>query len=567
MDLNSKNGFALAFTLYIVTVLMILSSAFVLRTANERRLAAKEIDLAKSFYLAEAGSEIGLERLNTLINDYLDNTINAANPVLISRDASTAYTSRDGLGFLVDYVKNNNAAVLTQNGAQAEYVLNSSLGSGSYQYKIVLTEKSDPVLVNANAWDFAYNYRVESTGNTGSLDKDVLLSGDFTVRVERESFAKFALFTNQHRMENGTPVWFTNKTNFEGPVHTNDRLNFALNPSGTFNGAAAQQEQRARFYNRGWARLLDADSNPPFDVPSFNAGYTRRSDQIVLPSAVQKQDLQNQAAGGQAVIGRGIFVPNNGTQVTGGIFARGDVSVQMSVDGNGSAVYSLTDAGGTTKRITVDRNSSQTIVSQAGSPDVTYQGLPDGVDHVGTIIYVDGQVSSLSGTVERDTEVTISSERDIVISNHIRYQNYTAGSGTPGTSTYSAPSAQDAANLLGVLSWGGDVRIAAAAPDNLDIHGVVLARSGVFTVDNYADRRRGGRGTVTLLGGVITNFYGAFGLFSGSSGQQISGYGRNFVFDSRTIQGKSPPYFPTLRTFVASTDDITDKMVWQETDF
>jgi len=82
----------------------------------------------------------------------------------------------------------------------------------------------------------------------------------------------------------------------------------------------------------------------------------------------------------------------------------------------------------------------------------------------------------------------------------------------------------------------------------------------------YDNQGVGGRGTATLLGGVITDFYGAFGLFNGSTGTQLSGYGRNFVFDDRMASGNAPPYFPSLNTFIAFTNDITDKMIWQEGD-
>ena len=34
-------------------------------------------------------------------------------------------------------------------------------------------------------------------------------------------------------------------------------------------------------------------------------------------------------------------------------------------------------------------------------------------------------------------------------------------------------------------------------------------------------------------------------------------YGRNFVYDDRLEVGAAPPYFPTLNTFVAFTNDIT----------
>jgi len=94
-----------------------------------------------------------------------------------------------------------------------------------------------------------------------------------------------------------------------------------------------------------------------------------------------------------------------------------------------------------------------------------------------------------------------------------------------------------------------------------------LARNGKVQVDNYNDTGVGPRGTATLLGGVISDYYGAFGLFNGSTGQQISGYGRNFVYDSRLLVGNAPPYFPTLNTFIAFTNDLIDKITLQEGGF
>ncbi len=119
---------------------------------------------------------------------------------------------------------------------------------------------------------------------------------------------------------------------------------------------------------------------------------------------------------------------------------------------------------------------------------------------------------------------------------------------------------------MGILSWGGNVRIGTAAPNNVNVHGVVMARNGIFTADNYTSIAVGPRGLVNLLGGAITNFYGAFGQFNSITGLQVSGFGRNFVYDGRMLQGSSPPYFPSLNTFIAFTNDLTNKMVWQEGD-
>jgi hypothetical protein len=181
------------------------------------------------------------------------------------------------------------------------------------------------------------------------------------------------------------------------------------------------------------------------------------------------------------------------------------------------------------------------------SSPTSYTGIPDGVGNEGIIIYSNDDIGEFEGTVQRDTVVTVSSERDIVISDNIMYQDY---------STTPRLNATGYTNMLGILSWGGDVRIGEDAPDDVQIHGIVMAHNGVFTVDDYDSGSP--RGTATLLGGVISDFYGAFGTFSGSTPE--SGYGRNFIYDSRVLDGETPPYFPYLTGYTSNVmpSDVFD---------
>ena len=92
-----------------------------------------------------------------------------------------------------------------------------------------------------------------------------------------------------------------------------------------------------------------------------------------------------------------------------------------------------------------------------------------------------------------------------------------------------------------------------------------MAPHGVFTVDNY--RSRSPSGNVNLLGGVITDKYGPFGTFSGTT--QRSGYGRNFIYDTRMLGAMSPPYFPTATDFMATAPMLDRGMkdmdvIWQD---
>lgn len=546
---------------------MILGSVFVLRTINEKNGADYERRKKQAFYLGEGGGQAALSQLNTLINTNLLATVNATNPQTVSSRAANYVSSGDGLGFLVEFCKSSGVAQFTLSGSQAIYnSASTNLGSGSYQFTLKVTEKSNPVANSVDQWDFPYNFRVESTGTIPGTIGKVLLTGDFVVRVQRDNFAKYALFTNVHQMPNGTVVWFTNKTSFSGPVHTNERYSFALNPSGTFGGMVVQQLSTARFYNNGSPILVNADSNPGRDVPVFQSGFTRSAAGITLSSSIEQQDMIDQARANDASTGNGIFLANNSTNLTGGIYVNGNASVAMSTDSSNNPSYAITQ-GSTTKVVTVDRINNQTSVNTVGGGTVTYQGQPDGLDHLGHLIYVNGTITNFSGTVQRDTEITVASSNDIVIQNHVTYQNYNPGVGQPGDANYTPPSALDQTNLLGLVSWNGNVRVGTSAPNNINIHGIVMARNGIFTVDSYDNTSSGPRGTATMLGGAITNYYGAFGLFHTTTGQLISGYGRNFVYDGRTMVGRSPPYFPSLQTFVAFTNDITDKMAWQQDGF
>ena len=154
--------------------------------------------------------------------------------------------------------------------------------------------------------------------------------------------------------------------------------------------------------------------------------------------------------------------------------------------------------------------------------------------------------------IQKDSSVTIASKNDIVITNNIVYQQYDT---SPTLNAYNYT------NVLGIISWGGNVRIGTSAPNNVTINGVVMAPQGIFTVDNYDSGAP--RGTATLLGGAITDHYGAFGTFN--SANPVSGYGRNFIYDARMLEGKTPPYFPYLRGFLTAVEGLNATLpIWQD---
>ncbi len=560
---NNDKGVALVISLVIISVFLILTSVYLSGVVTEKKGADTEEFVLQALTLSEAGASHGTSELRERIRTDLKGNISG----IRQASAIAAYvTGNNSLGFLRDYAYASGQGQFSVAGSKATLTLaplnlNAAV-QGNYTATITVEPNGVPTNPSGEVFLFPYKYTIESQGRVTKAVPNVtkttrLLQGTFSLTCRRDTFAKFALFTAHHKTPSGTTVWFTANTNFTGPVHTNDRFSFANNPSAHITEEVTQHQNTARYYNNGSTKLLDSDHNGTIDVPIFDHGFERGYDIINLESSITQTDLKNEALGGQQESGtNGIYVPNDGTHVTGGIYIRGnqgqhsdDSTITMEAGANGQ-VYTITQ-GATTKIITVNYATGETTVQTVGGGTSTYQGIPDGVDDEGVIIYANDDIKSLSGTIQRDSTVTVSAEKDIVITDNITYQDYNPD----------PLNADGYTNLLGILSWGGDVRIDDDAPNNINIHGVVMAPNGIFTVDDY--NQGAPKGTATLLGGAITDFYGPFGTFSGEN--PTSGYGRNFVYDSRMLHGSAPPYFPYLANFISFDDGgLDNKLIWQD---
>ena len=183
------------------------------------------------------------------------------------------------------------------------------------------------------------------------------------------------------------------------------------------------------------------------------------------------------------------------------------------------------------------------------------------------VIYVDGEIERFTGPA-RDpansdssddaapalasfAQITVSAPDDIRITGDLQYEDEPC-TGSPtrlagGQIQRAVCDNPDARNVLGVYTPDGNVLIGndngdntTNAPDNVTIQGVFMSSNEAVTVENFGSR--GDRGTVNLLGGIIEDFYGAFGTF----GNGRTGYRRSFTYDQRMQEGLSPPAFPTL---------------------
>jgi len=440
----------------------------------------------------------------------------------------------------------------TQAHFQPQPPYTPSGGLGSYNCTLTVTSRTAPFNQGSGlAPQYVFRYGYTSSGNAteGGQSHTVNLQGIFSVLVQQDNFARYALFTNQQTDASGALVWFTNRTNFTGPVHTNGQFNFALNPSGSFTGLVDSVSTTGLFFNNGSNVSLNANNNGNIDVPTFGAGFNRGSASIAMPVTTTADNQRDAALGlsmGTSVSGysNGVYLGTSGGAMTGGIYVNGDATISLGKTTSSIAQYTIVQ-GGNTWKVTANYPSNQTTIQKGSNPSTNYTGVPNGM------LFVDGSVTSLAGTVQQDTQLTVAATNDVLITNNVTYDNYSAGS---------PPSAEGTNNILGILSWNGNVRITSAAPNDITITGTVMTPNGQFTVDNYSSGSP--RGTATLLGGVIENTYGPFGTFS--QNQQSTGYGRNFVYDTRMGRGMAPPFFPTIGNVTSSVAGINDRPNWQQ---
>ena len=610
----NKKGVVLAITMVVLAILLVLTVAYFSSLIQENKVMSIQKAGAQSLLLAEAGANHALSELKHRIRGDLSTNVSFErqgvrfapyvdinNPLPLEFLRDFAFIAPEN-----QFTVANNKATLSVTDAVLpdNHRLEDYIGfQGGYSATITVEADGAPTNPQTDVFLFPYKFSIVSQGllPNGTITPQIarnirLRSGAFTIRVRRQPFSRFALFTELQRTPpspqhpTGENVWFTGNTNFTGPVSTNGSFNFANNPSGTFTEEVIQNGAKAQFYNNGSPVWLDADSNisrfgvpidkPIFSNPDLDKRFKRGQEITTLDTSLSKTDVKNEALGGGAApTSNGVYVPNSGGCVTGGIYIRGttgtsaaaiadDSTITMSTVGN-NPVYTIirgSAAGNITTTITENRTdplNPRTVINQTGGglPVINqdYCGTPDGIHNEGTIIYSNDTVKSFSGTVQSDSRVTVTSEKDIVITNNVLYQSH--NDATPTTPI----NAEGFTNNLGIISWDGNVRIGTTAPNNIEIHGIVMATNGIFTVDNYASGSP--RGTATLLGGAITDYYGAFGTFNGIN--PVSGYGRNFVYDVRMLNGTAPPYFPFMPFFMSGEDpprDLDDKLDWQDSD-
>jgi hypothetical protein len=580
---QQPEGYVMYMTLAFTVLLGLASIVAIGPSVGEALKSGQELRDKRLLFRADGGATLCRAELKNRLNSMMPTklgTITTASA--FNTFISTYVTGNDPASFLVNYGYDSanpfygggnwvkNGTTPTQVDLHDPITYTPSGGAGQYQCTIRVTSRVAPGSsvsgLGSNAL-FRYRYTITGAATEGSVTRTVTLDGTFSILVQQENFARYALFTND---QGG--IWIADGFNYYGPVHTNTEFNLKQAPHfwDTIESVATKVK-----YGNGAAPATpfeksktdpDYDHNGTIDVPIFDKGFTLGAASIALPATTTANDQKTVALTGiSAPSTNGVYVGYTGTGMTGGIYVKGDSSVTLSVQTGNIAQYAITQ-GSDTYTVQVDKTNNQTKIKKNSGSYTTYTGQPNGM------LFVDGKVTSLAGTLQKDSQVTVAATGDVTITNHLVYENYTAASGSDPAN------AQGTTNLMGIISWNNNIHIGTSAPDDLNIHATLLAPSttsgqGQVVVDSYNSTTLGSksninqspRGNVTVLGGVIMNQYGAFGTVSGNPPSQTwTGYARNFIYDKRMAQGMAPPYFPTTGKVIGTLTGLTDRPNWQQ---
>lgn len=259
----------------------------------------------------------------------------------------------------------------------------------------------------------------------------------------------------------------------------------------------------------------------------------------------------------------------NNTISGGGIYVAGNAGVTLSTattgDGKLQQTYTIVNGGVTTKiTYTTIPNSNWnastpydppytlagqgTITIQSGSTTLTLNNTSTSKDKYGnvldnaTMLYVDGNITSLSGAVQDDTALTITAAGDVTINADLKYKSkpittaaneiYDAqGKGLPADSVIAA---NNKGQALGVFTANGNVITTLANQGNLEVDASLATISeggdGGLVIPNSSAMIN----NLTIIGGRINNtLYSTSKLGS-----------RSVFFDRRFGRGLTPPFFP-----------------------
>jgi len=579
--LSTERGAALITTLLLLLLLTAMSLTMVLSVISDMLINGYYRNYRSSFYAADSGLNITRQ---SMVSQIL-----AAVPQKIVPGVAPIPPGTDSAiqGNILSYYGQNsslNSGQSTNSWPESYRISNASLSVVTTPAQpIVSTDKNG----NVTAYQYTYNYSLTSVGQSRGNENTTLSdSGSFIVNATlvpggptTTSFAAWGMFIDQWQICSGSTLVPGTIT---GPVFTNGAWTFGDAGAYTFTGTVGSVSPQAGYsHNNGKCDAVAGKSDKSGNstiAPNFQAGLNLNQAPVPLPpndynqkravldgkgssgSAVTNSDLNsvlrdvNKTPYPSSGTNSGVYLPytvdsqGKATFAGGGIYVKGDANVMLSTSGSSAQIYTIMQNGVTTT-ITIDAGSNTTVVN-AGGKTTTIAGVPTqndpatgAVTRDGAMLYVDGNITSLSGpgqgkpAIQDGTALTVTAANNVTVTGDILYKTppvTQTQNQIPGTPADTLIPGNDNKQVLGIFTATGDIQLNNTQSNgNLEIDGslATISQTGSGGIVNTGS----GINTLTIVGGRIQNQI-----------KNINTTTRNVFFDGRfASNGFAPPWFPS----------------------
>lgn len=606
MKTRTTQGMALVTVLLLMVLLMgVLAVTFQLTMSNiaQSRTASQT---ARTMAVSQGARNLGQTIIRGPVGERLGSTIvrmaqsnrigNAGTWAFASGEtgtAPTASTVANNLTTLANELQSSLSASgcygpyrLTENGNQTVSVRISFTGvipacDGAGQETVTLGVGRYIAGSRSGTQTYSLPYVMVVSAVENDARRTLTINGEFQFDVGNGSFARFALFTDEQQTSTEAAIYFTDRTLFNGPVHTNG--NFAFRGQPWFGGAVTSSGTTDRrtpgafftgnttvtrttrdcflffctpYYTVTETQLSSAFlapsqlSNPSYGdtVPQFNGGVDWQAANIPFPTSSTSQ--QSIAATG------GITITDNPANIQFSVVTLNSVKYQRILVG--TTEYLANESGALFKRTSTGQYVAATNAS--GQAITSFNGVIYSANPVASVRGPTRTTASDPNTappaIASFSQMTLASPGDIRVTGDLKYETNPCNGSLRRDSTTGnviVPTCNDdplqVKNVLGIYSSGGDIKLgyqlsdsALNVPEDVQIQATMMGNK--VRVENH---NTGGctKGTAYVLGGVIQRQYGAFGTFNNETGACSNGLGRSFTYDQRMLQGLAPPAFPT----------------------
>ena len=588
---KNSHGVALITSLLLLLLLTGLTVAMVLSANSDMLINGYYRGFRGAFYAADSGLTITRQQMvNQLLAAGSNNFSVTSQPIPAGTETSVVNSINSSYG-------------------SSFQSLNSGQGTNSWPEKFELdktgTTLSTPTCTviggggtcaaptgSVTGYQYVYSYALRAFGRS-SGNQVTTLSDSGTIKINvtgvaggtTASFAAYGMFINTYNICDGSTLV---AGTISGPVFTNGSWNFGTgNYIFTDTVGSAGSQFGYQFSNKCVQSSATSAKNGNTTIaPAFQSGVNLGAPTVPLPqndynqkravldgkgvgstnptNAEMNSSLKNASGTAWPTGGAssGVYLPYNVNPQTGaktftggGIYVKGDASVVLSPGANGAQIYTITQ-GSTITTVTVDVTGNSTTISSGGSTE-SITGVPDQFDPTtgavqrdATMLYVDGNITSLSGpgqgkpALSDQTALNITAANNVTVTGDILYTSEPVTktqNQIPNTPADTLIPGNDHGQALGIFTATGDIQMVNGQSNgNLEIDAslATISQTGSGGLVNTG----GAINTLTIVGGRIQNNI-----------KNINTTTRNVFFDRRYAQNNfAPPWFPS--TTLSSTN-------------